>query len=434
MSFFQKYELLRLLHEGEAKTFKALERATGRNVLFHMLPGDQQNKPGSLLERAQKLRGSAGLIEVGEFASSPYVVTEYSENLTKLSEWLASLSPAEAAAPAYSPPAKEPDGVPLGIAEEVTSRLPERPAGSPAEELTRPKLEETGEFTREFDRGLGSMLPAPERKAPEPPPAVEAGEFTRLFEEPFEKRSSPPPMPPPPRAPDPFDSPAAEAGEFTRLFDEQFGKRPSPAPMPPPPRAPDPFDKPAASGDEFTSMFENAFEQRQQREAPQAPDGPSDFTKFFGSGMRSEPINIEEEQARQALNPEPFKQPFRQPSEFTKRFGPAPGESEEAFPADRDSGPDWLSTSTDLFGAKAKPRKPVPPDADLPSPEQRPPGEYTRVVRLPDAEEQEAANADLNQPPAPPIRKRRDLAPLIVAAVLLVATVVIVLLLLLRGN
>ena len=87
MSFFQKYELLRLLHEGEAKTFKALERATGRQVLFHMLTGDQR-KPGSLLEKVQRLRGAPGLIEIGEFANSPYVVTEYSERFTKLSEWL----------------------------------------------------------------------------------------------------------------------------------------------------------------------------------------------------------------------------------------------------------------------------------------------------------------------------------------------------------
>ena len=38
MSFYKKYELQRLAHEGEAKVFRATQNATGKQVLLHVLP------------------------------------------------------------------------------------------------------------------------------------------------------------------------------------------------------------------------------------------------------------------------------------------------------------------------------------------------------------------------------------------------------------
>jgi hypothetical protein len=154
MSFFQKYELLRLLNEGEAKTFKALERATGRHVLFHMLPGEQRSKPGSLLEKVERLRGSPSLIEVGEFASSPYVVTEYTESCTKLSEWVDQQSRSGAAVNApVAPPIERPSPVappppPFEAPPPVVSPAP------PAQ----PEM--PGEFTRLFENQPGGATGA----------------------------------------------------------------------------------------------------------------------------------------------------------------------------------------------------------------------------------------------------------------------------------
>ena len=36
MSFYKKYELDRLIADGEAKTFRAVENATGRVVFLHL--------------------------------------------------------------------------------------------------------------------------------------------------------------------------------------------------------------------------------------------------------------------------------------------------------------------------------------------------------------------------------------------------------------
>jgi hypothetical protein len=172
-------------------------------------------------------------------------------------------------------------------------------------------------------------------------------------------------------------------------------------------------------------MFESVFEKRQPSVKQQPPEEPSDFSRFFGPGMRSEPINIEEEQARQAAIPEPVEQPFRQPGEFTKRFGPSADRAEEPVTSLE---ADWNSTST-VFGSRPKREKPQP-ESDSVTGEKRPPGAYTLVVRTPTDEEKPA---NFNQAPVVQA-KRRDVAPLIIAAVLLVATITLVLVMVFRGD
>jgi len=107
MSFYTRYELERLLADGEAKTFRAIESATGRIVFLHLFNPRGQ---ALLAELKAKLVGAGGkpaapLIEIGEFAGSQYAVTESSEGFSGLREWL---SRQAEAAKAPSPPAPAP--------------------------------------------------------------------------------------------------------------------------------------------------------------------------------------------------------------------------------------------------------------------------------------------------------------------------------------
>jgi hypothetical protein len=336
MSFFDKYELVRLLREGEVKTFRALERSTGRQVLFHMLTGETQ---GRLLDRVRRLEGRPQLIEIGEFANAPYVVTEYAEGITSLEEWLEQQPP------------------PADIVEPASESAPAAPFQS--------NLSEPGEFTRLFGSARG--MEGAEGKPVEPEPLIR----------------------------DTKDEP----GEFTRLF---LGAEPSPVRPSPPPA---PLETPA------------------EPDWPQAGSEPGDFTRFFGPGIRGEPINIEEEHARQAASPGPAAAPFQQAGEFTRRFGRPPDPKGERIEPATDSG--LLSTSSDLLGFRKK------PPATEPEAGEKPPGEYTRVIRL-------GENTDETKPqetpqPAPlpevaPTRRRWVVPVLVGTATILVAVLVLLVL------
>ncbi len=94
MSFYKRYELDRLIADGDAKTFRATENSTGRIVLLHMF-----NPPGQPVLAV--LKGKLGsdpahpsppLIELGEFAGSPYAVTEEIPGFRNIREWVATLA------------------------------------------------------------------------------------------------------------------------------------------------------------------------------------------------------------------------------------------------------------------------------------------------------------------------------------------------------
>ena len=140
MSFYKKYELQRLIADGEAKTFRAIESATGRTVFLHLF-----NAGGMalLVSLNAKLVAASGkpvppLLEVGEFAGSQYAVTESSEPFSSLREWVdrqpEALLAASPAPPGPPPPKPAP-------------RLPAPPAASQPPGLLD---EEPGEFTRQF--------------------------------------------------------------------------------------------------------------------------------------------------------------------------------------------------------------------------------------------------------------------------------------------
>src|ERR1017187_4636195 len=105
MSFYKKYELERLIADGEAKTFRAIESASGRTVFLHLFnPGGK----ALLADLKAKLLGAGGkpvppLVEIGEFAGSQYAVTESSAPFSGLREWVNRL-PEAVPAPSPAPP------------------------------------------------------------------------------------------------------------------------------------------------------------------------------------------------------------------------------------------------------------------------------------------------------------------------------------------
>jgi hypothetical protein len=213
------------------------------------------------------------LIELGEFAGSPYAVTEIIEPFTTLRQWVDGID--VNALPAPGPIAtvfEAPKAPPV-----PTPKPPQVPAPQP------------GEFTRFF-----GDVPANAPRSNAPPPKQEPGEFTRWFD-------SSPPGP---------SKPAPQRQEFEDLFGA-----PS-VPAPPPARPQQASAKPSWP-------------------SPPPSDETGQFTRLFGSGPSGEAINIEEEQARAARSAQPESRPFQAPSEFTRVFGPEAGSSVPRSPVTR---------------------------------------------------------------------------------------------------
>ncbi|MBZ5604682.1 MAG: hypothetical protein LAO79_20480 [Acidobacteriia bacterium] len=266
MSFYQRYDLERLLADGEAKTFRAKENASGRPVFLHMF-----NPSGESILAAMKakLTGPQGkpvwpLIELGDFAGSPYAVTEPIEPFTSLREWVASANPM--AAVAEKPKAGSTtaqftslfdDAEPLRVEKKSAELFPAAPPP-----VTAP---EPGEFTRMFYAGAPRSEPAPAAL----PKAAEPDEFERLFGSP----SAPPSAP----APKPISPIPAETGEFTR----RFGLGPSGEPIDieeeqaRAARIAPPENRPFQAPGEFTRMF---GPQRTPAPPPPSPPAPTHNT------------------------------------------------------------------------------------------------------------------------------------------------------------
>jgi hypothetical protein len=144
---------------------------------------------------------------------------------------------------------------------------------------------------------------------------------------------------------------------------------------PRPPAAPAvPLGGPADTGGEFTRLFQQA--QARARAKPAEDDsaagrpGPGTFTRLFESPLRSNPIDVDAERTAAVRQDRPFKEA----SEFTGVFGPAPGapeapdsraEAKPAEPAGDELGSVFLAT----------PRKPVTPFSGS--------GEYAEVAARP---------------------------------------------------
>src|ERR1035441_9637656 len=231
MSFYKKYELQRLIADGEAKTFRAIESATGRTVFLHLFNAGGMALLASLKAKLVAASGKPvpPLLEIGEFAGSQYAVTESSEPFSGLREWV-DRQPEALLAASPAPPVPAP---PVPAPPKPAPRQPAPPAASQPPSLLD---EGTGEFTRQF--GLADPAENPPElfhpRANDPPGLLDdaAGEFHRV---------------PPPSRPSgtmPATSAEEEMGDFTRAFGAAPPKAPErakpPARLPPKPPGPPP--------------------------------------------------------------------------------------------------------------------------------------------------------------------------------------------------
>jgi hypothetical protein len=396
MSFYKRYDLVRLIADGDAKTFRATENATGRDVFVHLFNPSGQ----ALLETLKSKSGPVGkleppVLEIGEFAGSSYAVTEIIDPFGTLRDWVESWAGPMPKAPVAPPPP------PISVT----------PPATPA-----PQEPKAGEFTQLFQAQPvpgQPFRPTPAPPAPPPPVAADQGEFTRLFKA----------APARPALPQP--SPAeVEHGEFTRLFQ-------APAPAKREPAAPPPTVKaPRAEPDEFERMMSRPVDLPSAPKTPERPFSADDigqFTPLFGSGLSGEAIDIEEEQARAAGAKAPENRPFQQAGEFTRMFGSRVSEG-QAPPPPPPARPVQASASQ-LF---LSPEQLAQLSAEVlakPEAQDAGPGEYTRMFgpRQPQAEAPAAPKPAPEPAPAPAPAAKKNSAILIAAiagVVTLIALVV----------
>lgn len=316
MSFYSRYELVKLVRNGEPKSFQAREIQTGRSVLLHLWGmGDESRRSPLLLRLRDQMRMDPGalmgiVIEVQESAEPPYVVTSMDDGFTTLEEWI--------------------HGKLDGAAEP-----PPLPAPPPPPSVPAPKPE-PGEFTRMFSGSPAAEPVAP--SVPQAPPAApksEPGEFTRLFDKPLGGAEPPktPPLPAPaPMTPAQPVAPAPQAphepGEFTRMFGGPVAQPVSPAAQPPfqpqpsapPPAVPQPPQyRPLVN----ETPRAPAPQPPTYRPQPPAASQEGDFAKFFGSPLGANPLPVEEIERGVVPPPpsDPASRPFSGPSDFTIQFG-----------------------------------------------------------------------------------------------------------------
>lgn len=378
MSFYKRYELLRLIREGDAKSFTGRVIQTGEPILLHMVEGIGAASMRELAERARSSPGYPAIVECGDFAGSFYIVTEVIEPFGDLRQWLemrASRENAdpwpESAPPPAAPPeprAKAPDPV------KAQASKPAPPKPKPGEFTAifgaeAPPATNRQPASSEFSALFGAQEHPPADAPPPPQPAAgQPGEFTQLFggsAAPENREfssplgtSAPPASPPSPR----------DIGEFAKVFNPP----PKPEPPPPPKKAEDP-------GLDAWPEFGRAAGK---------PIDSGEFTRFFGSSIPAESINVEAEQARHAqLGNEAGAKPFQKASEFTRQFGPAPGETQKPILPPRplqtsltDPLASKIFKSEDLLGNPATP--PVSPPK---SGSAIKPSEYTRMISGDDA-------------------------------------------------
>ncbi len=407
MSFYQKYDLERLIADGDAKTFRAKENATGQQVLLHLFnPGGEP----ILAAIKAKLGGAPGkpawpLLEIGDFAGSPYAVTDVIEPFTTLRDWVATVG----AAPL--------PGVPMGAPRPAP---PAAPVASPSARAQSP-LNPDEQFSKRSEAAAA------------PKPAQEPGEFTRLFDIPAEK---PPVKPGVPQAKQP------QADTFENLFGAGGDAKPQAQPRPP--------QAPAAKqpqADTFENMFGFSGDARAQAQ-PRSPAPPAaraadphtgEFTRLFGRSPLGEQINIEEEQARAARAAPPENRPFQAPGDFTRMFGPEMQTSapQPVQPAHRRVS----ETASGIFAPINVPSKPAAPSGEPPAgaaglanatPAE--PDEYMRTIAIAPETDQPGAGKPPEPVPVQPTAKRGLVIGLSIGAAVLVIIIIVVVIFAVRGK
>jgi hypothetical protein len=412
MSFYRRYELERLVADGEAKTFRAVETATGRPVWLHIFNPEGQELAAALKAKAAGAGGKPVLpvIEIGEFAGSQYAVTEAGDSFPGLRQWVDQLPAAVAAGDAPAPARRPIDANPPALLDDSCGAfvkppqtITPYPAPRPAAPVPPLVPDEAGEFTRLFERD--DAFP---KAAPSPPPLVDdaSGEFRRAFPAPA---SEPPAIPAP-----------QEMGDFTRAFG--LPALPAPDSAAPRVRVPPPTPRRPA--------------------APELPSVPPDwavagdtgeFTKLFGPGLSGEALDIASEQAKAAKAAPSEGVPFQHAGEFTRMFGPPPG---AASPAAKPAAPpSSLNTSpSGLFALPADQTKATgdsPENSPLPDAKSAS-NEYTSVFGQKPAPSEPAAPTEPKKP-APDIdltAPKSRMRPGVIAGVVIGIAVLILLIVL----
>jgi len=386
MDFQGRYQILEMLTDGEARTFKARQTSSGRTVLLHQLwvertPPHQPDLASlvfGFLRRASA-EDMKVLIDMGEEGGRVFVVTEDLPVFHDLRQWLQSAAgtPETAGKASVSKPAPSADARGGGVTRGLTSQSRQESPASPdaMQRLTSPKgpkppippplptkaKEQAGEFTRVFfgkdmpiSKSAEPVSPPPEKvsappasMAEKPPEGASAVGFeaaiasrqgqSRAPQQPTIERPSPPPT----SAPGPGQG---AAGDFTRIF---FGTDEAKA-MPP-------SSTPTAATTGVTPVGPAL---------PPQPEGPGEFTRLFRAQEVNEGPPAEAPVGAEPRPSFPSVQPTEQqgPGEFTLLFRPSPEVA-------RTAGPPTAPTS---------PR----PAASLPGPSsQQSPGELTQLLK-----------------------------------------------------
>src|SRR5262245_51955358 len=183
MSFYKKYELVRMIHEDEVKTFSGFQSSTRQPIYLHLFD-NVASRPslGRLLRMVKQAEEAGQVLEVGEFGAICYVVTDPIARFTTLLEYLEANPPGipqgHSADMHFGMPAAAPPSWPMPVAPLETGELPppipQAPIPTPVPEA-RPKPATNPprslmEDTRPIPLADLPGAPAPP-KAPEAPQA-----------------------------------------------------------------------------------------------------------------------------------------------------------------------------------------------------------------------------------------------------------------------
>ena len=411
MDFQGRYQILEMLSDGEARTFKALQTSSGRIVLLHQLY--QERTPPNQPDLASLVFGflrrataeeMKSLVDMGEEASRVFVVTEDLPGCQDLRQWLQSAPGTLGTAGKASVPKSAPSGDSSAITATTGlvphARQEDLASPGPTQLFTNPKVIADQRLSASAEKTASTPT-----THPEPPvepgtfasPAKLAGHLGGRSEAEALKAAEPPVAPP---GPPPASQQARS--EFTSIF---FGKdmpapeaaRPVSSPpekpsAPPAPTVQKPHDRQLPAG------FEVVYASRKQQPRGPAPPArkeplpppppapgrekgaPGEFTQIFYGRDESKAVPPRPEPAaeRTRLPSPPPAQPSQSDAsaEFTRLFQAA--HAKEKPPA----APSVEAKQTPPSAPPVQPAVQKSPDDFMrrsPAVESEGPGEFTRL-------------------------------------------------------
>ncbi len=381
-----QYENLEAVAEGELKTFRAREVSSHRPVLLHQLshrPGS--GRPLRLLTRI--LRYTSGLspgsqnpiLGIEELEDSVWVITEDRPELVNLWEWLGRAGEKHetpSTTLSTSPITQSPEAVQLDASPaEATlflssSSAPQATESTPVSSVSpSPREEAVGDSTLILQRSETARFsaPNPAESTTQPPPqsSTPPGEFTMLFQtkhpQDFPEKAASPPY-----SHEPIVKPSDKPSEFTMVY----GK---------PTRGSAGDSKPRFLG--YTAPAQNRSSQ----------------TDSSAVIIR----NLGDETIAPKVEPPSLPPDTSQPGEFTRMFQIP----HHDLPVSDQTIPDSLKPELPVSGQpgeltqvfrRSNPTLGSPNPPGLGEPENKEPGVFTRIFRIP-------VGSDLLTEPQPPL-------------------------------